>query len=355
MTDEIKIWAVDSSSKSVEQIQPTDWMETEGSLEDVLVKNPDMLMPGLTLVGRQTPTESGYLDLLGVDEDGRLVVFELKRGKLTRDAIAQVIDYCSYLESLTEPELAEMISKNSGKSGIDTIHEFAAWYEERHGGKELNSLKPTRMALVGLGADEGAQRMVAFLAEREIDLSLLTFHGYDCGGKTILARQLEGSEIRDAGSRPRTSSAERRRTHVERAGELGIGDLWQDAVRALSVASDGYATKSGITFYLPKITLPDNVNVYGSHSVVIDNQRRMIRVTFYPAALHLCWDEFQEENKAIPFQFEKPPNAPITSKVSEQWYCLLDEKNWVTHKESITELAADVHEAWQKKRRDAAI
>ena len=36
-------------------MEPTAWKETEDSLEDVLVKNPDMLMPGLTLVGRQTP------------------------------------------------------------------------------------------------------------------------------------------------------------------------------------------------------------------------------------------------------------------------------------------------------------
>ena len=46
MTDEIKMWAVDSSSNAVEPIPPTVWKETESSLEDVLVKNPDMLMPG---------------------------------------------------------------------------------------------------------------------------------------------------------------------------------------------------------------------------------------------------------------------------------------------------------------------
>ena len=33
-------------------------------LEDTLVANPNLLMPGLTLVGRQLPTESGSLDLL---------------------------------------------------------------------------------------------------------------------------------------------------------------------------------------------------------------------------------------------------------------------------------------------------
>ena len=356
MTDEIRIWAIDGSSKAVEPVQPSEWKETEGSLEDILVKNPHMLMPGLTLVGRQTPTESGFLDLLGVDENGALVVFELKRGRLTREAVAQAIDYCSYLESLSETELATYIEINSGKNDIDKIDDFATWYDERQGGRELTSLKPTKMALVGLGADAGAQRMVGFLAKSEVDISLLTFHGYECGSNTLLARQMKGVEHGDVGSRPRRQrDAERRHKHADLAEELGIGDLWQDAVKALSIVSDGHATRSGITFYLPKIILPDNVNVYGSHSVVIDKKRHMIRVTFYPAAVHLCWDRFQTVNKTTPFQFEKPPNAPPTNKVSEQWYCLLDRKDWETHKETLTTLATDISNAWQKKRREASV
>ena len=355
MTDEIKIWAVDSSSNAVEPIQPTDWKETEGSLEDVLVNNPDMLMPGLTLVGRQTPTESGYLDLLGVDADGRLVVFELKRGKLTRDAVAQAIDYCSYLESLSETELATFIEDHSGKHGIDKIGDFSSWYDERQGGKELAALKPTQIGLVGLGVDERAQRMVGYLAESGVDIALLTFHGYQCGDKTLLARQVEQAEAGDIGPKPRRQrDEERRRRHGELAQELGIANLWKGAVKALSIASDGSATKLGITFYLPKITMPDNVIVYGSHSVVIDETHRKIRVTFYPASVHLCRDEFEKEKEAIPFQFEKPPNAPTTSEVSEQWYCLLDEKSWEAHKGSIIALATKVHDTWQEKRRDAS-
>ena len=64
----------------------------------MLAANPNMLMPGLKLVGRQSPTDSGYLDLLGVDRDDKLALFELKRVKLTRDAIAKAIDYGSFLD-----------------------------------------------------------------------------------------------------------------------------------------------------------------------------------------------------------------------------------------------------------------
>ena len=91
-------------------LEPKGQMGSEWSFEDTLVKNPELLMPGLTLVGRQTLTEGGPLDLLGVDSDGRLVVFELKRGALLRDAVAQIIDYASDLDGMELDRLAEHIS-----------------------------------------------------------------------------------------------------------------------------------------------------------------------------------------------------------------------------------------------------
>ena len=56
----------------------------------------------------------------------------------------------------------------------------------------LESLKPLRMFLVGLGADDRTERMVRFLAQNSgMDISLLTFHAFDYNGKTILAKQVE--------------------------------------------------------------------------------------------------------------------------------------------------------------------
>ena len=132
---------------------------------------------GLKLVGRQTPTEGGPLDLLGVDTDGRLVVFELKRGTLSRDAVAQVVDYASYLDTMELTALAEYISDRSGEHGIENIEDFQKWYSRDFG--ELESLKPLRLFLVGLGTDDRTERMVRFLADNSnMDISMLTFHGF---------------------------------------------------------------------------------------------------------------------------------------------------------------------------------
>lgn len=73
----------------------------------MLVANREMLMRGLTLVGRQVPVESGFVDLLGIDEDGRLVVFE---------------------------------------DGIEWIRDFDAWCGSQRG----ESIRPVRMVLVGV-------------------------------------------------------------------------------------------------------------------------------------------------------------------------------------------------------------
>ena len=88
-------------------------VDTESFLEETLVKNPQLLIPDLRLVGRQTPIAGGALDLLGVDKDGKLVIFELKRGTLSRDAVAQIIDYASHLEAMDSDALASHISDKS--------------------------------------------------------------------------------------------------------------------------------------------------------------------------------------------------------------------------------------------------
>ena len=177
----IKIWAIEDASNVV-PLEKAQQIESENLLEEMLVKNPDMLMRGLRLVGRQTPVAGGQLDLLGVDSAGKLVVFELKRGTLSRDAVAQIIDYASGLEFMSTEELASHISERSGTGGIEKINDL----DEQVG--SLDNLKPIRLFLIGLGADDATSRMVEYLTKRSVDISLLTFHGFVHDGKTFLAK-----------------------------------------------------------------------------------------------------------------------------------------------------------------------
>ena len=357
MNDEIKLWEIGDPKEGGRPVESIDQSETENALEEALVNSPDMLMQGLTLVGRQTPTDSGNLDLLGVDDDGRLVVFELKRGNLTRDAIVQIVDYCSSLESLPDTELAQHIASHSGTRGVDKIDDFETWYDIRRG-KPLVELRPIRMVLVGIGADARTQRMVDYLAKRNVDITLLTFHGYSHGGKTLLARQVEGrEEVHEPGPGRRTGQAELRNMHAETAKERGIEDLWQEAVSTLSIPFNSTATRSGISFSLPGISLAgttpnEEVRFRATHSVAMDQDDR-IRVTFYPIAVHLC-RKVEDKKNEIGFKCETPLHAPTTERVTDQWYCQLDRNGWNQRKKALTGLVNEVHDKWQEVRRNGA-
>ena len=338
MKADIGIWSIDQEYRAGDKLDVTDRFETEEMLEDVLVKNPDMLMRGLTLIGRQVPVGSGYVDLLGIDGDGRLVVFELKREKLTRDAVAQVLDYCTWLETLADSEIAMLIAEESGKRGTRKIADFEEWYANQSG----ESIRPVRMVLVGLGIDASADRMVEYLAARDVDIRLLTFHGYTLGDSLLLARQVRTGEDARAtrDGRPSASSLNRK------ASEFGVAEIWQDAKTSLDHGIRKYYTQFGITFLQRTITLPDDVRVRGSHSVSIEESAK-IRITFYPAAVDLGRKRLEELKKVIAFKQEKPPNAPATRRAPKQWYCRLDEDSWLEGKAHLVEFVRHVEDAWR--------
>ena len=353
MTDEIKIWAIDNSSGEVVEVEPINRTETEQRLEDVLVENPDMLMSGLTLVGRQTPAAGGALDLLGVDGDGKLVVFELKRSAATRDAVAQVIDYCSYLDSLTYSQLGELISKNSGSGGIESIIDFEEWYLGNSNGKELTELKPIRMALVGVGIDENATRMVNFLADRDVDISLLSFSAYLHHDRTLLAKQVQQVE---AGAEPQSNRyirREKRRTSLdERARTIGIDSFWHEVIGNLTRVhrGDPAPRANGYTFYQNPLKLPGLVGGHragASHTVRLDEDQK-IRVTFFPVAVHLCETQFKHTDVAGLFETQASSHFQSTDRVKEEYYCVLDEAGWKKHKGSLLSLVDEINRAWGK-------
>lgn len=191
--EEIKIWKLSADPLAKSKALPLETVAettTEQLLEDVLTASPEVLMPNLRIIGRQTETPGGPLDLLGVDEDGRLVVFELKRGNLTRDAVAQAIDYASFLADLEIEPLCQHLAATSGNSGSEHIDDFAQWYQTNFQ-RSVSDIGRPKIVLVGLSVDERTKRMVRFLAQAELDISLLTFHGFTHEGNTLLARQVE--------------------------------------------------------------------------------------------------------------------------------------------------------------------
>ena len=339
--DEVKIWALDGDS-NVTPLVSKDQTATELLLEETLVRNPDLLIPGLRLVGRQTPTDGGPLDLLGVDEDGRLVVFELKRGTLSRDAVAQIIDYASDLDAKSDVALAEHIAANSGADGIERIEDFEEWYGEHTEGQSLDSLRPLRLFLIGLGADERTERMVRFLAENTgMDISLLTFHGFAYDGKTLLARQVEAKTAVEPDPRPpkpRPSTEERRARLKRNIEDSGMSETFSAVERMFEANWSQFSTNPGVW----GLSIGFQRRVYAR----IDLGEKSVNIVFFPRAKALCLDEFRQPVDEIRRETWPRNRDPLDDPGTEIHFQFTAEE-WKQHKERLDALTKAVYEAWK--------
>jgi hypothetical protein len=346
--EEIRLWKFtgnDNTDFSIQQIPNVKEAETENQLEEVITRYPGLLMEDLKLIGRQTETAGGPLDLLGVDGDGNLVVFELKRGTLTRDAVAQIVDYSSYLATLEPKEFSEHISSRSGNFGIDKIENFLTWYQEQFG-KNLTEIQRPKMILVGLGADEKTKRMVSFLSESDLDISLITFHGFKESNETFLARQVEVQ------SKPQTETAAyTKKNNLEKlkanVKKFAVENYYYDVssfFRTQFPAAYEWPNPGGFSYGLPELTETGNLSnrVYVA-LYIHENNPGAIQVYFHKRAIDAAQNEFDTFKSAISSKVNKKNDGSF-----DLWINSPD--SWQELKKHFEALCPEIVTGWESKR-----
>lgn len=342
---EIKLWEITQNHGSKPTVTPLMSVintETENLLEEILVHNPDLLLPDLKLVGRQTETAGGPLDLLGVDSDGNLVVFELKRGLLSRDAIAQALDYASYLSLLEPEELSRHISERSGRHGIDKIEDFRGWYQEQFSKDLTNSIK-IRIFLVGLGADDRTRRMVNFLANSNLDISLINFYGFVRDDKILLARHVEiqAKTISDETRYTKQNNLEKLKKNLKSLG-IGnwffeIGTFFRNALSAYE-----YPSPTALSYSLPEITESGSMSYRAYVSLYLTSKDK-IRIYLHPRAVEAGGELLKAEsnNYKDKIIFKDKGDADIIIRNYNEWQKI------VPFFEKVVPIIID---GWKKKR-----
>lgn len=84
--------------KHLEDFLAANWKQTE------LGKNFDIYTEGGELIGKQYPTDTGFIDILAISKDKKeLLVVELKKGRASDNVVGQIQRYMGYvLEELVE-------------------------------------------------------------------------------------------------------------------------------------------------------------------------------------------------------------------------------------------------------------
>lgn len=138
------------------------------------------------LIGRQVPTQSGPLDLLGLDKSGNVIVVELKRDRLPREALAQAIDYASDISTWGPERLGEECARYTGKSLEDVLSETFEDVDLEN----VNINETQRILLVGFGLDGALERMIEWLsATYKVNINAIVLqYTKTSGGEELLTK-----------------------------------------------------------------------------------------------------------------------------------------------------------------------
>jgi len=187
MASHIRVWEI--KDNNLVQVGDAAFADShqERELEEWMTRDPNLLGEDLLVIARQLEIPGvGRLDLLCMDKSGRLAVVELKRDRTPREAVAQALDYGSWLDSATRDE----VSKEAGKYlGGDLETAF-----QEHFGVALPDwvCQNHRIILVAPRLDASAERIIKYLAERYgVDVNAVFFNYSKLSdGEEILVRSV---------------------------------------------------------------------------------------------------------------------------------------------------------------------
>lgn len=113
---------------------------SEEQMRDALVSDPGLLEGGLRLIDFERKIEPGFIDFYGRDANGRVVVVELKRTSVGKDAILQLKRYVDAVNKTTGLRVRGVVAAPSLRSGAQGT--LAAL------GLEFRRLTPSKCAQV---------------------------------------------------------------------------------------------------------------------------------------------------------------------------------------------------------------
>lgn len=197
---EIKTWQiVDGGLRAVTTTLKRENRTEPYDLEPWIQANPAILGPDIAIIGRQTRSKSGPIDLLGIDKSGNIVIVELKRDKLPREALAQAIDYASDAAEWSIDVIEKICVESSGKPLEVIMTEYFPDLDFEN----LVVNETQRIILIGFSIESSLERMIEWLSGNfsvNINAILLNYvktsHGDELLTRTsIISEELEQERV----------------------------------------------------------------------------------------------------------------------------------------------------------------
>lgn len=239
MPVEMRMWRIDGDEP---RSLTAAVLPSEAALEDFLERDPSLLGVRLLVIGRQVRTPHGkYIDLLAVDVDGNLHILELKRDKTPRDVVAQVLDYGSWVTTLTRAQVIDLAKEHLEQP-------FEAAFEDVFGAAPPDELNgELQMTIVATDLDSSSERIVTYLRQLGVPVNAVFFSYLEDDGRRYLARSWlvaeQGAVAPGGGKKGKRATWNGLDWYVAFGGTLGR--TWEDALHHGFVSAGGGSRYSG--------------------------------------------------------------------------------------------------------------
>jgi len=163
----------------------------EKVLEDWLESNPDGIVEDgrILIIGRQVVTNfGGFIDLLGLDREGNVVVVELKRDRTPRDTIAQALEYVSFAARLDIDQLEGILRSYLNDESLSLAEHHREFFQL--GPEEAVAFnKDQRIVIVGQRVTPEIRQTATFLGSKGLRVTCVEFTFFQANDGTRLFSQ----------------------------------------------------------------------------------------------------------------------------------------------------------------------
>ena len=170
-------------------------LDLESRIEDWVARDLSLVGVDGFVIGRQVATDHGTrIDLLAMDEEGNLIIIELKRDRSPRDIVGQVLDYASWVRHLTTKDVHDLVRAATSRSLPDL-------YRDRYDKAVPETLNAShQMIVVASEVDEATKRIIEYLSEEhDVGINASFFNIFGDQGHEWLTTDslLDQDEVKD--------------------------------------------------------------------------------------------------------------------------------------------------------------
>jgi hypothetical protein len=188
------VFATDLAKKTFDPLLPVSALDLKVKEKDIqswIAEKPELLFtnPDAVLVIGQAGPGERMPDLLAVDSQGTLLVFEIKRDSPHPSAVGQLQDYAAALAEWTRDDFNRRWQQNPKARGRDLFEAFKD-FSENPGFEASEFLENRRFFILASAEsteDEGMKRIVKFLRDNyRFPINFVPFQFYKRGRQHFL-------------------------------------------------------------------------------------------------------------------------------------------------------------------------